>query len=459
MKRSQDNEESNDNKKPRLNQAYNDMYSQYNLLSQCSNAQSFGQPFGQYPGSMYGMNYGTMASPYGYPTPSFFNPAFADGNRTIYLGGIPDDTPASEVLKQVKTGAVESYRALPEKRCAFLSFIEPASAHAFYQELNCKKMMVHHHEIKHGWGNSTPIPMPLKSKIHSGATRAVYLGKLAPGTTKEEVTSWVSKYGEFEDIKCVTEKSCAFVHFLTIQSATRCVVDMSLLPEWQTRRVNYAKDHCATMDMNHHGPGFGGDPYSPSPGLILRTIYIGNLQPEVKTEDICNAIRGGNVLQVRYFPEKRIAFVSFMDAATAVSVFNFANSQGLVIKGRKVKVGWGKPSSIPTPVLQAIQQGATRNVYVGGIQDSVTDDQLRKDFEEFGEIELVNLYKEKNCAFVNFTSVQSAVNAVASVKTSHPEYVHLKINYGKDRCGQAPRIRPHDSEKKTVTETKSEEAI
>lgn len=471
MKRTQDTQDINDTKKPRLNQAYNDMYSQYNLLSQSTIAQNFGQPFTNYP-PMY---YGTMATQYGYP-PAFFNPGLADANRTIYLGGIPDDTPASEVLKQVKTGAIESYRSLPEKRCAFLSFIEPASAHAFYQELSCKKLSVNHQEIKHGWGNSTPLHMALKAKIQAGATRAVYFGKLEPGMTKEEMIGHISKYGDYEEIKIVNEKSCAFVHFLNINSATRCVADMPMLPEWQSKRINYAKDHCATnTEMMTPPNNFALDPYSqsvmhlqqvqpqPQPlpqiamaGNILRTIYIGNLQPEVKYEDICNAIRGGNVLQVRYFPDKRIAFVSFMDAGTAVAVFNFANSQGLVIKGRKVKVGWGKPSSIPGPILQAIQQGATRNVYIGGIHETVNEEKLRKDFEQFGEIELVNLYREKSCAFVNFTSVNSAVTAVTSIRNSNPDYAGLKVNYGKDRCGQPPRMRSHDNDAKKPEVVKEE---
>lgn len=41
--------------------------------------------------------------------------------------------------------------------------------------------------------------------------------------------------------------------------------------------------------------------------------------------------------------------------------------------------------------------GATRNVYVGNIEDfdAFNDEKLKRDFGEYGDIELVNFLKEK----------------------------------------------------------------
>jgi hypothetical protein len=44
-----------------------------------------------------------------------------------------------------------------------------------------------------------------------------------------------------------------------------------------------------------------------------RCIYFGQLADEVTTEDICNAVRGGQLLQVKFIPDKHIA-VSFRSA-------------------------------------------------------------------------------------------------------------------------------------------------
>jgi len=51
-----------------------------------------------------------------------------------------------------------------------------------------------------------------------------------------------------------------------------------------------------------------------------------------------------------------------------------------------------------TPALAlAVHSGATRNVYIGGIEDfdQFNEERLKRDFMEYGDIELVNYLKEK----------------------------------------------------------------
>lgn len=87
--------------------------------------------------------------------------------------------------------------------------------------------------------------------------------------------------------------------------------------------------------------------------------------------------------------------------------------------------------------------GATRNVYIGNIEDFETfsEDRLKRDFGEYGDIELVNFLKEKNCGFVNFTNVSNAIKAIEGVKNK-PDYANLRIAHGKDRCANPPRSGP-----------------
>lgn len=44
-----------------------------------------------------------------------------------------------------------------------------------------------------------------------------------------------------------------------------------------------------------------------------------------------------------------------------------------------------------------MHSGATRNVYIGNVEDyeTFTDEKLKRDFGEYGDIELVNFLKEK----------------------------------------------------------------
>lgn len=136
-----------------------------------------------------------------------------------------------------------------------------------------------------------------------------------------------------------------------------------------------------------------------------------------------------------------LQFITFIDPAAAFTFYQVASYQGLTLNNRRLKVGWGKSSGPLTPALAlAVHSGATRNVYIGGIEDFdlFSEERLKRDFSEYGDIELVNFLKEKNCAFVNFTNIANAIKAIESIK-SKPEYANLRVSHGKDRCANPPR--------------------
>ncbi|KAK4520595.1 Up in starvation [Mucor velutinosus] len=486
MKRSNDAQQQDDNKKPRYSN-HSDLYAQYGMMPQYGQGNPFAQGAAATTGygsfvqpntaaAMYAMGYGNphamMAGQYGGAYPQAFNAGAVGGSamqteplRSIYLGNFSKDMDPHDVLKCVHTGLVDSFRAMPEKSCAFLTFVEPAAAQMFYQEFLTKKLIVGDTEIKIGWGKPTKMPPLRKQQIQNGATRNVYLGRLTEADTEETIQAAVSEFGPIEQIKLLREKNIAFVHFLNIAAATNCVAALTIDEVWKNKRVNYGKDHCADLTeqfnpaaaYNHpyaniaanYAAHIGLEPYTmnvnytpfqANDNAAQRTLYFGNIHPEATCEDLCNIIRGGTLFQIRYFPEKHIAFVTFMDAETALTVHNHASTTGFIIKGRKARVGWGKPSKIPLAMLLAYQNGATRNIYLGGIDDKFSAEKLRTDCARYGEIELVNLCQEKNCAFVNFTSMSSAVAAIQGLKKFNAEYADLKINYGKDRCSNPWKV-------------------
>lgn len=134
-------------------------------------------------------------------------------------------------------------------------------------------------------------------------------------------------------------------------------------------------------------------------------------------------------------------FVTFIDPAAALTFFHAASYQGLTLNNRRLKLGWGKNAGpLPPPLALAVHSGATRNVYIGNVEDFETfsEEKLKRDFGEYGDIELVNFLKEKNCAFVNFTNINNAIKAIEGVKNK-PDYSNLRIAHGKDRCANPPR--------------------
>lgn len=399
----------------------------------------------------------------------------ATTSRTVYLGNIPADTSPEEILNHVRSGQIESVRILADKNCAFISFLDASSATHFHSDAILKKLSIKGQDIKVGWGKASQVPTAVAlATQQSGASRNVYLGNLPDNITEEELRSDLGKYGQIDTIKMVPEKSIAFVHYLSIANAIKAVSQLPQDPNWQPpRRVFYGKDRCAYVSKTQQqnaaqflgiAPGYahvlnGADRDLISNALAQqsvaaaavattaggvnnlgnRTVYLGNIHPETTIEEICNVVRGGLLHHIRYIPDKHICFVTFIDPTSAASFYALSNLQGLMIHNRRLKIGWGKHSgALPPAIALAVSGGASRNVYIGNLDENWTEERLRQDFSEYGEIELVNTLREKSCAFVNFTNIANAIKAIEAVR-GREDYKRFKINFGKDRCGNPPR--------------------
>ncbi|GAA6039031.1 hypothetical protein JCM8097_000163 [Rhodosporidiobolus ruineniae] len=444
-----------------------------------------GSPFMGMMSPMLGMNSPQMGgapgfgSPYpiagngqqnGFGSPNLGGPQVSTG-RTVYVGNLPSDASVDELLSQVRFGPIENIRILPEKSCAFISFLDQNTAAAFHSDALMRKIRLHDHDLKIGWGKPSAVSANVLAAVQqSGATRNVYIGNLDESVTEETLRDDLSRFGPIDQVKIVRDKNIGFVHFLSIATAIKVVQNLPTEKAYAGRRVAYGKDRTAYVPKNQHqqqqhnmaaaamgsmaanyggfgGLGFGspqlgfGQNADPNAQVGNRTIYLGNIHPEVTTEEICNIIRGGILQQIRYIPDKHICFVTFVDPHCALAFFQTASFQGIALHNRRLKVGWGKQSGPTSPgIAMVVQSGGSRNVYVGNIEDFdfYSEEKLRKDFGEYGEIELVNALKEKQCCFVNFTSITNAIKAIEGIK-QHPDYAKLKISYGKDRCGGAPR--------------------
>lgn len=422
------------------------------------------------------VGFANMAAP-GYGGPSMHvTPGIMSGtSRTVYLGNIPAETSAEEILSHVRSGQIESVRLLPDKNCAFISFLDGSSATHFHSDAILKKLSIKGHDIKIGWGKPSPVPTSVALAVQqSGASRNVYLGNLSEETTEAEIQKDLGKFGPIDIVKLVREKAIGFVHFLSISNAIKAVAQLPQEQKWQApRRVYYGKDRCAYVSKTQQqnaaqylgiAPGYahvlnGADRDLISNALAQqsvaaaavattaggvnnlgnRTVYLGNIHPETTIEEICNVVRGGLLHHIRYIPDKHICFVTFIDPTSAASFYALSNLQGLMIHNRRLKIGWGKHSgALPPAIALAVSGGASRNVYIGNLDESWSEDRLRQDFSEYGEIELVNALREKSCAFVNFTNIANAIKAIEAIR-GREEYKRFKINFGKDRCGNPPR--------------------
>lgn len=180
-------------------------------------------------------------------------------------------------------------------------------------------------------------------------------------------------------------------------------------------------------------PGAQAGPYSPAAitaalsaqnNATGRTVYVGNLPATASVDELLNLVHFGPLESIRVLPEKSCVFLSFLDGATAAAFHADALIKKLSLHGQELKIGWGKPSAVPSQVVLAIQQSnASRNVYLGGLDENITEEQLRDDLSRFGLIDQVKIVRDKNIGFVHFLSISIATKVVTilhvPLKQSH----------------------------------------
>jgi RNA recognition motif-containing protein len=191
-----------------------------------------------------------------------------------------------------------------------------------------------------------------------------------------------------------------------------------------------------------------------------RTVYVGNLPATASVDELLNLVHFGPLESIRVLPEKSCVFLSFLEGATAAAFHADATIKKLSLHGQELKIGWGKPSPVPSQVALAISQSnASRNVYLGGLDDGTTEEQLRDDLSRFGLIDQVKIVRDKNIGFVHFLSISVATKVrflhfilvplsltlmsfffkVVNTLPTEPAWAGKRVNYGKDRCAYIPK--------------------
>ncbi|KAL6452254.1 NAB6 RNA-binding protein NAB6 [Candida maltosa Xu316] len=201
-----------------------------------------------------------------------------------------------------------------------------------------------------------------------------------------------------------------------------------------------------------------------------RSIYLGNLHPKTTVEEIANNVRAGGLVEsINYHPDRRVCFITFIDANVAYKFYmNHQVLHQLVIHGYDVTVGWAKQQvgQLNRDIALAVTAGASRNVYIG-IKETDSkmpipiEDELRQDFSNFGSLEQINFIHNKECGFMNFLHIIDAIRvvsifeqgpteAIGRLKKVFPlpdeaerfynKYKDYKISFAKDRCGNSPKF-------------------
>ena len=172
---------------------------------------------------------------------------------------------------------------------------------------------------------------------------------------------------------------------------------------------------------------------------LMCRVYIGAINFEIKEETIREAFSPFGPMRTMSMPydhvgnhHKGFAFIEYETPEAAAICIDQMN--GIVIQGYTLKVG--RPTNMPQAqlIIDSIMEESKsfKRIYVAGIHQDLSEQDIRTVFEAFGRIVSCQLYydhtgKHKGYGFIDFEMEQSVLDAVAGMNLFDLGGKHLRV--------------------------------
>ncbi|CAN7119394.1 unnamed protein product [Brassica rapa subsp. narinosa] len=249
----------------------------------------------------------------------------------------------------------------------------------------------------------------------AGEIKSLWIGDLQPWMDEGYLMSIFSITGEVQQAKVIRNKltglteGYGFIEFVSHAAAERILqtYNGAQMPNCeQTFRLNWAQ------------LGAGERRQSDGPE---HTVFVGDLAPDVTdyvlTETfkvVYSSVKGAKVVTDRATGRsKGYGFVKFGDESEQIRAMTEMNGQ--YCSSRPMRIG---PAANKKPLTMQQQPGAYQNtqgnpgegdptnttIFVGALDESVTEDVLKSVFGQFGELVHVKIPAGKHCGFVQYAN-------------------------------------------------------
>ncbi|CAO3646486.1 unnamed protein product [Mucor hiemalis] len=254
----------------------------------------------------------------------------------------------------------------------------------------------------------------------------------------EEVTLRISidKYGG----------SYAFVDFTTHEAANKAVSTLNGTPIPQTNK--YFKLNWSNRDGNGvpftnsvSGGGMGGGPNMDT-GF---SVFVGDLGSDVNDNALMAAFqsRYGSVRSAKVMINpitgysRGFGFIRFFDEGEQQR--SLEEMQGVYIGSRPVRVSVARPrAKFDVGLNPHVPESEITTVFVGGLNNTITEEELRAYFGVHGDILAVKIIPNKNIAFIQYEYRSSAEQAIAELNGSHLGGAKLRLSFGRTQLNTGP---------------------
>lgn len=168
--------------------------------------------------------------------------------RVVYLGGLAEGTTCEDICNFVRAGGnLYSVRILPEKNCAFLTFVDTQPAETL---LNHGTLVIRNKRVRVGKASDMYLPPKAVEQIQRGATRNLYFGhvdfsKFSVDQFREEL----STFGPVEQVYAMPDKQTVFVNFCNLMDAVKALDALRTDPQWKVKftgmKISFGRDRVA----------------------------------------------------------------------------------------------------------------------------------------------------------------------------------------------------------------------
>ncbi|KAB8300213.1 hypothetical protein EYC80_000431 [Monilinia laxa] len=165
-----------------------------------------------------------------------------------------------------------------------------------------------------------------------------------------------------------------------------------------------------------------------------RTVQLFNLPDGTTHADICDAVRGGMLLDIYLRPHDNVVNVSFLEQAHANEFFRYVKRNDLYIRSKRVDIRWNDRQFIlPGHVANKVGIGATRNLVIHNCNPKHTEEVIRDDLEHIHNLVIIKVTFDGSNAFISTNSIHNAMFA-RTCMMSRSTYRGSKIDWDNDEC-------------------------
>ncbi|XP_038716216.1 polyadenylate-binding protein RBP47C-like isoform X2 [Tripterygium wilfordii] len=301
-----------------------------------------------------------------------------------------------------------------------------------------------YHQYQHHSHPHPQQPHPLQQGL-SGENKTIWVGDLHHWMDESYLHNCFASTGEITSIKLIRNKQTGlsegygFVEFFTHATAEKVLQSYTgiLMPNTeQPFRLNWATFSTGEK-RSDNGPDlsiFVGDLASDVTDSLLHETFASKY-PSVKAAKVVIDSNTGRT--------KGYGFVRFGDDNERTQAM--AEMNGVYCSSRPMRIGAATPrkssgyqqggyASNGGSALGTQSDGESTNttIFVGGLDPSVTDEDLKQPFSQYGEIISVKIPVGKGCGFVQYASRYNAEEALQKLNGTVIGKQTVRLSWGRN---------------------------